>query len=47
MSGRYTTASHGANVSPRLEEAAYRTEIIRCVRELGVVAIKMDPNVHA
>ena len=36
-----------ASLSPRLEEAVYRREITRCIRELGFRAIKLDPAVHA
>ena len=33
------------NLSPRLEEAEYRAEIMRCVRGFGFRAIKLDPSV--
>ncbi len=36
-----------ASLSPRLPEADYRREIVRCVRDLGFRAIKLDPSVHA
>ncbi len=36
-----------ASISPRVEEAAYRREATRCVRELGFRALKLDPSVHA
>jgi predicted TIM-barrel fold metal-dependent hydrolase len=36
-----------ANLSPRLEEAEYRAEILRCVRGFGFRAIKLDPSVSA
>ncbi len=36
-----------ASLNPRLPEADYQREIIRCVRELGFRAIKLDPSVHA
>lgn len=35
------------NLSPRLDEAAYRAEILRCVRGFGFRAIKLDPSVSA
>lgn len=35
------------NLSPRLEEAEYRAEIMRCVRGFGFRAIKLDPSVSA
>ena len=36
-----------ASVNPRLDEADYRREVGRCVRDLGFRAIKLDPSVHA
>ncbi len=36
-----------ASVNPRVPEDVYRREIVRCVRELGFRAIKLDPAVHA
>lgn len=36
-----------ASLNPRLPEADYRREIVRCVRDLGFRAIKLDPSVHA
>lgn len=35
------------NLSPRLDEAAYRTEVVRCVHGFGFRAIKLDPAVSA
>ncbi len=35
------------NLSPRLDEAEYRAEILRCVRGFGFRAIKLDPSVSA
>jgi predicted TIM-barrel fold metal-dependent hydrolase len=36
-----------ANLSPRLGEAEYRAEVMRCVRGFGFRAIKLDPSVSA
>jgi uncharacterized protein len=39
---------HGmVNLSPRVPEADYRHEAIRCVRGHGFRALKLDPSVHA
>jgi uncharacterized protein len=39
---------HGmVNLSPRVEEGAYRAEIARCIRGFGFRAIKLDPSVSA
>lgn len=39
---------HGmVNLSPRLDEAAYRAEVERCIRGFGFRAIKLDPSVAA
>ncbi len=39
---------HGmVNLSPRLEEAAYRAEVERCIRGFGFRALKLDPSVSA
>lgn len=35
------------NLSPRLDEGAYRAEAERCVRGFGFRAIKLDPSVSA
>lgn len=35
------------NLSPRLDEAAYRAEVERCIRGHGFRAIKLDPSVSA
>jgi len=35
------------NLSPRLDQAAYRAEAERCVRGFGFRAIKLDPSVSA
>lgn len=35
-----------ASVSPRLPEAEYRREVVRCVRGYGFRAIKLDPSIH-
>ena len=34
------------NLSPVQDEAAYRREVTRCVRDLGFVAIKLNPMQH-
>lgn len=39
---------HGmANLSPRVEEGAYRAEVERCIRGFGFRALKLDPSVAA
>ncbi|MDQ6691308.1 MAG: amidohydrolase family protein [Candidatus Dormibacteraeota bacterium] len=35
-----------ASICPWIEEDAYIAEAFRCVRELGFVALKLDPNGH-